>query len=385
MKKRLLLLILILIAPSAFGMIYIDSVNCTEGNNIIAYFTYTCPGHCLKTNSIRTTGIKAFIDRAVNVSEQIEGKFYFKGDEVDLINDVKGLYTFVSGNVTSQQQSILRIEDSDSNASMKFSCPAFKYNCDRLNVDIKRCYTHNKRFYAQISGLDEEASFYMNAEYSRGNLRHDPFPSNYSLIKEPEGDYYFIVPTRNLAAKKTKSFMVSYPACSSLIFNSSKIKNCFELDKCYDDLDCAFDEICNDETKICEKISCYPCEIAAKHSCRDACVSSEVCVKAACQEGVCSYTKVKNCCVNDNDCDDGLECTNDTCKDGRCGYEEIICEDMDYNPCSTGKCIEGEGCRYVKQAGCSVSKAGVPKSVVFIFIALLAVIIIMLYLNLRKR
>lgn len=83
---------------------------------------------------------------------------------------------------------------------------------------------------------------------------------------------------------------------------------------------------CVDAPKVCDDND--PCTY-------DSCIDSMGCV----------FTEIPNCkgeCEINEDCEDGLMCSEDKCQNAKCVHEAISCDDFD--PCTFDQCIEGIGC-----------------------------------------
>ena len=52
------------------------------------------------------------------------------------------------------------------------------------------------------------------------------------------------------------------------------------------------------------------------------CISEDVCVKFLCEDFVCTFWQDPACCISKNDCDDGDFCTVDMCTNFKCAYAE---------------------------------------------------------------
>jgi len=105
---------------------------------------------------------------------------------------------------------------------------------------------------------------------------------------------------------------------------------------------------------ICEKFECQECtEFSAEESCGD-----KACVCEGCYDHKCIYAPPGEwcanvpdyCCADDEDCDDGNDCTADLCDEDyesdtayECAHENLTghpCDDED--PETTDVCIAGQ-------------------------------------------
>lgn len=68
------------------------------------------------------------------------------------------------------------------------------------------------------------------------------------------------------------------------------------------------------------------------------CVSPDACTEGSCNFTQCAFTKKKDCCVGDKDCDDGAKCSQDTCSGpgGTCSHAKIAGCSEPF--CGDGKC-----------------------------------------------
>jgi hypothetical protein len=103
--------------------------------------------------------------------------------------------------------------------------------------------------------------------------------------------------------------------------------------ECTSVVDCDDDSACT--TDACDPVTsmCTHTPLPDGERCGDACTDG-----ATCQGGICTGgTAVPECipCLEQEDCEDGSDCTLDTCDDGRCVQEDgegAVCDDGD--PCT---------------------------------------------------
>jgi len=126
--------------------------------------------------------------------------------------------------------------------------------------------------------------------------------------------------------------------------------NC-EGKKCGSDIDCNIDEFCNNDTGRCSPLRCKEDEIISFNRCIPRCNDNNPCTKDTFRNGLCVYTKIKDCCIKNEDCNDGLSCTTERCSNNKCIYEPLKCGSAT-GSCIVSKCVEPRGCIYETDEAC---------------------------------
>ena len=121
--------------------------------------------------------------------------------------------------------------------------------------------------------------------------------------------------------------------------------------KCFTSNMCKEEEAC--VNSHCTYLECDNCHIAQFHTCDSKCDDKNPCTNDICSKGgFCTNIYVGGrCCVKDEQCNDGLVCTQDYCQDNKCYNDPIVCKKAD-DKCVFAVCGEPNGCVYQTDKSC---------------------------------
>lgn len=372
-----LLLILIIIAfesytakavsqPDYYAELSISSGQCSEDGSF-KIIVENIKNYRISTNAVEVTAIQG----TNNITAS--GSWFFIDDDGDEVPLEK---VYGTGNFFKSPIGILN-ESGSYTVKLKYrecksypdyceakfvlqSCPGYRYNCEISSLRIKKCYNRENKGYVILSGLNDK-------QYSKINPIDDIVYNIktktrvWSANNKLEGMTYndigndtYLVKFPLETINKLELVEARVSECPS---KSSYIANCKEP-KCTFDNDCLSDEFCDNASKICKPLNCDNCKTIYEHNCVEKCKAADICQKASCSQGICSYKRIESCCKSDMDCYDSKTCTDERCVNSQCVFSKVDCG-ASTDPCIVGICEEPLGCKYITKPECQNTATGI--------------------------